>query len=89
MSDALLQEGKGLVCQISNLKAAAVQKDKFIGTIEGNNEGNEGYLDTVRGTVGGAVDSQASGSIGLALERTRAGQCTPTTGQCYGWGLKI
>jgi hypothetical protein len=28
VSDPLLQEGKGLVSQISNLKAAAVQKDK-------------------------------------------------------------
>lgn len=30
VSDVLLQEGKGLVSQISNLKAAAVQKDKSL-----------------------------------------------------------
>jgi hypothetical protein len=44
VSDVLLQEGKGLVSQISNLKAAAVQKDKSLAQLRETMKGMKGTL---------------------------------------------
>ncbi len=44
MNDVLLQEGKGLVSQISNLNAAAVQKDKSLAQLRETMKGMKGTL---------------------------------------------